>query len=409
MRSLLRQTSGSILIYCALAIAALCAFAVLSADLGRMLVTRTQLQNAADGGSLAGAHLFCKQGTPREEDIRAEVRRVGGANKAYGKDRAVFVPFPDSQVTIDFAEKSVRAIAQSEARQEFLGVLGSSLRSALVRAVACARCYSVCSVPCLKPWSIPDRWDDLTLMAGHPTWRGNGLWDREDYVDANQNRHYDLGESFTDSNGNGVYDQEYFDPIVTGYNADPTTPANILNGNLGDVGLVLVLKANKGSRPAPGQYFPIDFPPVNKGDPISGASQYRANIAGCNTVNGVGVDPGDELVLEPGNMIGPTNQGMRDLIALDPEAHWDPTTRSVVGSSFTISPRVVFLPVHDPRVPIVSGRRSVIVSKVVAFFIEEMVGNGEVRGRFLKTPGPGEPCEGTQYSAGFVTRLALIE
>ena len=30
---------------------------------------------------------------------------------------------------------------------------------------------------------------------------------------------------------------------------------------------------------------------------------------------------------EPGNMVGPTKQGMEDLIALDPDAHWDESTR----------------------------------------------------------------------------------
>jgi len=284
-----------------------------------------------------------------------------------------------------------------------------TLRTALVRAAACASCYAVCNVPCLKPWAIPDRWNDVAVIPGYPSWALNGLWDREDYQDLNSNRRYDPGEPFTDGNHNNKYDQEYFDPVITGYNADATDPANILNGNLGDTGLELVLKANKGTRPAPGQYFPIDFPPVNKGNPISGASQYRANIAGCNTVNGVGVDQWDELVLEPGNMNGPTNQGMQDLVALDPSAYWDQASKAVRGSLFPISPRIVLIPIYDPRIPIVSGRRSVIVSKVVAFFIEQMTGNGEVRGRFIKSAGLGAPCAPGQYSSGFIRQLSLIE
>ena len=52
-----------------------------------------------------------------------------------------------------------------------------------------------------------------------------------------------------------------------------------------------------------------------------GGNNYRNNIATCDpTVIG----PGTVLDVEPGNMIGPTSQGMNDLIALDPKAQWDP-------------------------------------------------------------------------------------
>ena len=53
------------------------------------------------------------------------------------------------------------------------------------------------------------------------------------------------------------------------------------------------------------------------GGPITGGDKYRENIASCN---GLPIEIGDTLTTEPGNMIGPTKQGVEDLIALDPDA-----------------------------------------------------------------------------------------
>ena len=68
------------------------------------------------------------------------------------------------------------------------------------------------------------------------------------------------------------------------------------------------------------------------------------NIANCNsTITGYG----DLLQAEPGNMVGPDEKGMEDLIAKDPSAYWDTTNNKVV-SSMHPSPRVVAIPLFDP-------------------------------------------------------------
>ena len=48
---------------------------------------------------------------------------------------------------------------------------------------------------------------------------------------------------------------------------------------------------------------------------------------------------------------------------------------------------------HDPRVPTLSGAGRLVVTKIAAFFMEQMEGNAEVRGRFLRTIGTGETCQ----------------
>ena len=97
-------------------------------------------------------------------------------------------------------------------------------------------------------------------------------------------------------------------------------------------------------------------------------------------------------MLLTGSMTGPTNTAMREVIATDPDAYWDPATSTVKGSQFAQSPRIIFLPVHDPRVPVFTGGPRLQVTKIVAFFMEQMEGNAEVRGRFLRAIGTGETC-----------------
>jgi hypothetical protein len=67
-----------------------------------------------------------------------------------------------------------------------------------------------------------------------------------------------------------------------------------------------------------------------------------------------------------------------------------------VAESWEGSPRIVYVPLYDPREEIAPGKKPVTLINVTAFFIEEMRGN-EVFGRFLYAsgvPGGGEVTEG---------------
>jgi hypothetical protein len=432
MRHFFRKERGNALIMVALSFAVLAAFGVLTIDIGRILVTRTQLQNAADAGALAGASLFCEnQGliNVTDADIQNRVRLVGGANKAL-EEGAEFVTIENDQIVItrDLAlgTGTVEVNTLSNTSQYFLGVVdiaaklaGPKITQALVRASATAMCGATCNVSCVKPWSPPDRWDDVTPIPGYfgnprngrPNWNNNRTWDSEDFTDQDGDFLYDNGEPFADANGNGAFDQELYHQSLTGYNADPQ-PGNLF-APLGDIGTELTLKSASPSiddPPQPGWYYPVDLPPLVHegvpGSPEQGADVYRWNIANCNES---AISPGDILRTAQGMMTGPTNQGMRDLIALDPGAYWDPVTESVKGSAFDVSPRIVLIPLHDPRIPAGTGRSQLVVVKVAAFFMESMEGNASVRGKFLKVRAPGTACPPGQVAGGFTYSLSLID
>jgi Flp pilus assembly protein TadG len=142
----------------------------------------------------------------------------------------------------------------------------------------------------------------------------------------------------------------------------------------------------------PSFYYPVDFPAVNRGDPISGASEYEENIRyGCDET----VDIGDILQIEPGMMQGPTHSGVQAIIDADKYAYWD--GERVANSCYSgySSPRIVKIPLFDPLLPPNSGRQTIQVTGFAAFFVEGMAGK-TVWGIFLEITSPGS--SGTGFS-----------
>jgi len=177
-----------------------------------------------------------------------------------------------------------------------------------------------------------------------------------------------------------------------------------------DIGLSITLKVgNPQQAIAPGQFFPVCYPPLDYpgGSPETGADIYREWIAECEPYT---VGPGDRLLMQPGNMVGPTTQGMADLVALDPNARWNVGSKSVQGSAYGLSPRVAIVPFFDPTQPPGPGRDWVRVTRLGVLFIEQINGN-EVRGRFLSINVPGIPCPpGVPGTAGALIRgISLIQ
>jgi hypothetical protein len=168
-------------------------------------------------------------------------------------------------------------------------------------------------------------------------------------------------------------------------------------------GECVVIKSGDLTAPAtnPSFYYPIDFPALNKGDPETGASIYENNI-----VNGSPylVEFGDVLLVEPGNMVGPTKKGIDALIGMDSYAYWDGSR--IVDSAYpgTSSPRIVKIPFYDPNDPPTSGRNTITVIGLGAFFVKEMQGK-DVIGVFMNKVTNGKFGSGKSMLKG--VRLVL--
>ncbi len=359
--NMLRDQTGSVVIMVVVTLIALFAFAVIAIDGAVLITSKAQLQSAADAAALAGA-----SGLVEGSDDLAVQRAIefSSYNRAVGEELAAVlidagdVTFPEVDVC---RVRTHRTEATGDAlRTYFLQVITPGRNSGDMSAVAAARGFDVCGSKCLKPWAIPDRWND--------------------------------------ANGDGVLDDdEFYDPDGTGYTAP------------NDVGEQIILKVgNPHTTVAPGIFYPVNYPPLDNEEgmkPLTGGAWYREWISECEPYM---IEEGDRLQLEPGNMVGPTMHGMEELIAQDPGARWDSGSQSIVNSAYGVSPRVGLVPFFDPTLPPASGRNWVTVVKIGAFFIENVGGGGEVTGRFIQITTAGVPC-GYGLGSSLVKGIVLIE
>ena len=158
--------------------------------------------------------------------------------------------------------------------------------TANIDAVATAEASPANAMTCVKPFTIPDKWIEKQDPGG---------WD-------SLNSTFDM----YDNHGNPLSTPDVYIPPITpgytGYNAER------------DKGMEIMIRAGTGNNINPSFYFSYAMGGVTGGD------EYRWNIANCNTTM---MGCGDLLLMEPGNMVGPTTQGIDDLIAQDPDAYWD--------------------------------------------------------------------------------------
>lgn len=391
-RKVLRDEEGTIMIMVAIAIVMIFGFAVLAIDMSLIQLTKTQLQNAADAAALAGGLALAASGGDQAV-ATVEAIKLAGLNVAV-QDIQQSVIIGESDVTFPgddtITVTTHRTIGTNDwVTLYFLKVLGAENKGD-VTAKASAAFYCVSGSNCLRPFCPPDRWDDAD---------NDSIWDAEEaYVDTNGNGVWDPGETFTDDNGNGVWDPaEFYDPLLTGYTASAY------------VGSLVTLKLrNSNKLPLMGWYYAVRFGPLNTGDPIcEGGDCYREWIHMCEPYV---VNIGDWLQLEKGVMVGPTDQGLEELINMDPTAEWDGITGTIINSIFPTSPRVIKVAAFDPTLgkqTDVGGPGYVIVAKIMVLFIEQHVG-GDVVGRFMKLATEGVPDPDCS-SGAFMYKVSLVK
>jgi hypothetical protein len=109
-------------------------------------------------------------------------------------------------------------------------------------------------------------------------------------------------------------------------------------------------------------------------------------------------------------MMGPTTSGIDALIAKDPNAYWDPVTKTV-KSTMSPSPRVFPIPLYDPdqyQDGITHGRNAtLIMQNWVGFFVLSRTGN-EVRGLIVPITGVIDPDAPGPAPAGVFPRAIRL-
>ena len=117
--------------------------------------------------------------------------------------------------------------------------------------------------------------------------------------------------------------------------------------------MILKMQDPNNTPGLPGFFFPFRI------GTNSGANDYRNAIENCD--NQV-VPLNAPVPLEMGNMVGPTRQGVTNLIAQDPNARWNANTDTIELSNFgngktSGSPRIKTVPLYDPSSSPDQGRQ----------------------------------------------------
>lgn len=382
LRRNLRDERGMTLVIVGLGFLAFMSATMLAVDVGMLMVARTQAQAAADAGALAGAvALVFDDFDDRSDTGPAKQNAIAAASSSLNlvmNSQASVLP---ADVTFPALEKVRVVVNRTSERGNPVSTFIApmiGIDSVDVGAVAVAEVVPANAATCIKPWAVPDKWEEHQTPA----------WDPNDEV----NMFYETGPN----KGQPLPDPDIYKDIdqgvdYTGYKPDPQGP---------DYGTQVLLKPGNPNQAINSSHF---FPIALTGG--TGADWYRENIAGC--WDGV-AEIGYLMDTEPGNMTGPTTQGVQELIAKDPGARWE---NGEVVSQFHPSPRIVVLPVFDPYIYEESrqhGRQDMKIANFVGFFIEDLQGNS-VLGRMVPALGLVRPTGGPLSPNTYLKAIRLVE
>src|SRR5262245_62080926 len=366
----LRSERGAVTVLVAVSMLTLLAFLALAIDLGMLYVAHNDAQRAADAAALAGASAFLEM-APTSASSTAHSRAMEYARRNTFQNG----PIDSTEVQIRVVPESTLVgvrIQRDSVRTLFARVLG--IRSVPIGAYAAAQALSAGNAKCLKPFAVPDMWNDANGDTN-----GNRVWDpNENWVFGDNPG--DRYEKYTGSQGT---------PTETGYGSAFRNPGSPFTN---DFGRQLNLKAQDPKSPyvaQPGIFLPWQIPldpaqaPCKGG--FGGASAYRNNICSCNNSP---VTLNTPYPIEPGNMVGPTSQGVSELIKDDPSAYWDQSTQTVKGSTYGSgwmnSPRIVKLAMFAPGQITKSGMQTIKFNNFALMFVESQKSPKDpVYGRFL--------------------------
>ena len=361
LRRLRKDQSGMSYVFIGLGMMAFLSGSMLAIDVGMLMTARSQAQNSADAGALAGAVALFREsftdhsagGPAVTSAIRAaHMNQVMGKQVSVNPDDVTFLQGQNGQmnrVKVNVYRTAARGNPVNTYIAKFFG-----MENADIWATATAEATPANAMTCVKPFTIPDKWIENQTAP----------WDGDDTYDAFDNKGVPLANA-------DVYipatSQGY-----TGYNQESNR------------GQRLTIRAATSNNITVSFYFSLSIGGMGG----TGAADYDWNIANCNTTI---MHFGDPLIQEPGAMNGPTISGAELLIARDPSTYWDTATGTVKGSQFgNDSPRVFPIPLYDPIV-YDSGKRNgrtadLVTANWIGFYLDYIEGNGLV-GRIIPIGG----------------------
>jgi Flp pilus assembly protein TadG len=334
---------GMSLVIVGMGMMAFMAASMLAVDVGMLMTSRGQAQNAADAGAFAGAIALAFDDYDDRSPTGPAVTGAIAAAKANAvMNQEVSVNDADVEFLNDpsgqpnWVKVTVRRTAErgNPLTTFMAGIFGHA--TADIGATATAEQVRANAEKCVKPWAIPDKWIEINTPG----------WDTSDTFTAfptNPSVFPDIFRNVTQTNYSGY------------------KPAN--------VGMAIRLTPQVDNAIDPDMYFALRLPGG------SGEEYFASSISGCDASK---MKIGDALTVESAATALDTVQGVTDLIAQDPSAYWNAAASRVVSTQ-SPSPRVVVIPVYDPlyfdQGKKVGNFSQIRISNFVGFFIERLDGN----------------------------------
>ena len=374
LRRLRDDQSGMSYVFIGMGMMAFLSASMLAIDVGMLMTSRNQAQNAADAGALAGATaLFFDDYDDRSTGGPAVTQAIAAAKQ--NDVMSVDVNVGPGDVTFPVGPSGLNNRVQVDVDATVDNWIAAffNMPTTDIVATATAEASKANAMSCVKPFTIPDRWIEKQTPG----------WDADDAFDAFDNK------------GNPLANPDIYIPAdqpgYTGYNMDR------------DRGLRLMIRAGTGNDITPSFYFSLAIGGVTGGD------EYRWNIEHCNTTL---MTWGQVLTQEPGNMMGPTVSGAEQLYTQDPNAYWDAASQNVKGSAFARSPRVFPIPLYDPNYYDQNKREGraadLKVANWIGFFLEDIQGNN-IYGRITPIAGVLDRNAGPAPDGAFPMTIRLVK
>jgi Flp pilus assembly protein TadG len=331
-RAVHKNERGVVIIWTAFFMIMMLGFVALGIDVAKIMATRTELQNAADAAALAGASaLDLNTGKIRPDSAVIRATLTAQHNKAF-VDAPVPVTLLAGDVSVDPNENTVLVKVRRDPTTD-----GSMITH--VAQVLGIKKVDVTATAKAKAETTCEQCEKMVPMGAVP-------------------------------------------------------PLNQQNFQTGCANKY-TLKRGGGNSISPGNYQAVDFPQCDEGA-CAGMGETGANTYRCLLANGYGccVRIGQVLQTEPGNMAGPTRQGLDARFNSDTDQRQNICYSDYHGNGA----RVVNVPIITP---IGNGRTNVTVTGLAAFFlVQRPPGNGDILGEFIHeiVPGTGGNCNSTVYT-----------
>jgi hypothetical protein len=378
---------GQTLAVVAISVVALLAIMSLGIDLGMAYTARAEAQRVADSAALAGASAFLDYSDPLDAENDAEDRARDYAARNVVRNRPVH-PLEDVDVQVLPAEQKVRVwVRRTGLPVWFARLLGQDQLN--VRAMAAAQAIAAGSSACVKPFAIPDRWEE---NSGDDFIRPEeGIMDSYEILPCAQGNRCGENElwEFNPTEGdiyrpaNQMTGEAAWGPEqATSWGSKWRDPQHLDGG-----ARLLITPGHAKGASTPGWYQYWKLPDTGATCSNPGTQCLKENIKQCINLGDLGI--GDSIVvdetLEQSSQPADGSQGNRgkpifdavvdELISKDPDIAWDHTNRQPYypdgrPASIWDSPRVITVVLVHPG-DIRPGNSSMRIADLATVFLED--------------------------------------